>query len=334
MSTIFYAGNDKLIGIAKQVDKDTPAAVPTEVWRVTNYTPEKPRNLAGLEESDASAQQGAMHVASFGGGLSCDVYLRPSEFDFIAEGILGDNDDSATATPTTHTATPIPDTPYYTVWEINPDGARVMDGCRFTSVSLQAQDDGTTEWKASVTLMALGVTEGQAQPLSDAALTALLHDEVPFLWAETTVSYDAASEGRTSACTININRNSARIQGDNGYRALDIVHGKFQVDGSVTRYLKDNATERAVNTGAAAGTAMTTDIFTESLSVLMQRGSGGTLRSVLIASTEVAYLEHTRVNDYAQGRPVAEVLPFETQPQSLIADNLTIVTVNAKTTTI
>lgn len=333
MSTLFYAGNDRLIGIAKQVDKDTPAAAPTEVWRITGWTKEKPRNLAPLEESDNSAQQGASHVTSFGGGFTCELYMRPSEMDFIAEAVLGDNDDSSTSSPTTHTAVPTPDTSYYTVWEINPDATTKYDGCRATALSAQAQDEGQTEWRLSLTFMALGVTHGGAQPLTDSQLAALLHDELPMLWAETTVEYDGASSGRTSACTININRNSARIQGDNGFRALDIIHGKFQVDGSVTRYLADNDTERAVDTGSESGTVATTDVFKEPLSVLVQRGSGGTLRQVLFTVAEAAYLEHTRVNDYSQGRPVAEVLPFESQPQAALEDNFSIVTVNAKTTT-
>src|ERR1700747_2235277 len=110
----FYAGNSKLLLCKKQSDKDTPITDWTGALalRVYEFTRQAARTITELQESASSTQQGASNVSAIGPGFSFGIYGRPSELDFLAEGLLGENDNSATSSPTTHTATPTEDTPY------------------------------------------------------------------------------------------------------------------------------------------------------------------------------------------------------------------------------
>lgn len=331
MSTTFFAGNDKLIALAKQVDADTPASVPKQAWRISNWTKDPVRAVGPLEESDSSAQQGASHVTAFTPGFACDLYLRASEFDLIAEGLLGNNDDSATTSPATHVATVTQEVVYFTFWEIEPFATTRYDGVAMVAGTVTGQDEGQTEFRVTgLTCLASGVLHGVSEP---AGVDSMPIDELPLLYAECTVKYAGSSPGTTSQVTININRNSARIFGDSGFNARAIVHGKLQVDGQVTRYVQDDDTLRAVDTGSESGTTLTTAIFEESFQLRITRGAGGAQRTVQIDIAEIAYETREQVNDYAQGRPTAEVLSFRSQPQADIATHIVITTVNAKPTT-
>lgn len=326
--TTFFAGNAKTILIKKQVDAVTPITDFSNAiaLRVYDWTKNPVRVIAPLSESDASSQVGASHVTGIAPGISFGVYGRPSELDLIAEALLGLNDDSATTTPTTHTATPTQNSPHYSILEVNEYGNVRYEGCRCTQASFTAQDTGETELKVTgITWEALSITSAVAAP--DPMPVAA--EELPFIYAEATVKYAAVSLGRTSQFTYNVNRNAQRAQGDHGFTALEIVLGKLQADGSVTRYLADDDTIRAVDTGSEAGTTPTAAIFTESFSVLFTR-DGGDLQ-FLMASQEVAY-QTAEVALNLDGQPFAEVLAFSNQPQADPADNITIVTVNAKAT--
>lgn len=328
MST-FFAGNDKLVLIKKQSDKDTPVADWTDAMalRVYEWSKDPVRAIGPLEESDASADESDSHVTAIGPAFSFGVYGRPSELDLLAEAILGDSDPSTTINPTTHTATPSQETPYFSVLEVDPFANTRYEGCRLGAATFTAQDTGQTELRVTgLAWQALGVTHGIATPSPMPEPV----DELPFIYAECTVNYAGSSEGRTSQFTVTVNRNLFRAQGDNGFTALDLVNLKRVVEGSVTRYVADDDTLRAVDTGTEGGTTPTSAIFTESFSVAFTRDSGD--RQFLIASQEIAY--ETREQALAlDGAPVAEVLGWRAQQQADPADKITIVTVNDKPTT-
>jgi hypothetical protein len=326
----FFAGNAKNVLIKKQSDKDTPVTDWTGALnlRVYEWGKESVRAISELNESDASTQQSGSHVTAITPSVSFGIYGRPSELDFLAEALLGGNDDSATSSPTSHTAFPDVDTPYYSILEVLPYGSTRFDGCRLASVQFTGTDEGQTELRVTgISWVVLGVLHGVTAPDPLPAVK----DELPFIFAEAAISYDGSHPGTTSAFTVTVNRNTTRAQGDSGFRALDAVNGKLQVDGSLTRYTADDTIMRLVDTGSTTGTDITSDIGTESASILFTRGSGSTLRSFLIALTEISYESREEALEL-DGKPYKEVLGFRTQPQPDIADHLSIVTVNAKAT--
>lgn len=338
MSSVeFFSGNERTLLIKKQVDKDTPVSDWTDAMalRVYELTKDPVRQIQSLAETDATAQQGASKVASIGTGLSFGLYGRPSELDLIAELLLGENDDSATTSPTTHTATPNQDAPWFSLMDVLPYGTAdkvpVYDGCRIAAASFTAQDaEGDTFLKATgLQVLALGITHG-ATPPSPLPVPA---DEDPFIYAEAEIKYGGVHLGSTKSFTLNVVRNSIRAQGDAGFRAQSIIHGKFQVDGQVSRYTQDDEIMRLIDTGTTTGTDPTATVAQETLSIAFSRGAGASLRQFAIASAGISYEGREEAIDPSAGNPYVEVLGFRTQPQPDIADNISIVTVNAKATT-
>lgn len=333
MSTTFYSGNERTLLIKKQDDKDTPVSDFTDAiaLRVYEFSREPVRQQGPLEETDASAQQGASKVQSVGPALSFGVYGRASELDLIAELLLGDNEDSSTNDPTTHHASPSQDQPYFSLMDVIPygDGNPVYDGCRITTATFTGQDtEGDTFLRVTgIQVMSLGIEHGVAAP--DPLPTPA--DDDPFIHAEAAVSYDDVHPGTTKAFSVTVTRNSTRSQGDSGFRALDITPGKFQVDGTLSRYTQDDETLRLVDTGTTAGTEPTTVVAEESLEILYDRPDAGL--AFAIASAGISYETREEAIDPSSGQPYVEVLGFRTQPQADIANNISILTTNAKDTT-
>lgn len=313
----FFPGNSKLIGIAKQDNKATPASEPDLFFQVTNYSKNPVRDQGPLNETDRSAQQGANHVRGITPSCSFDMYGRPGYMPTIAEALLWEADLDTTNGITTAEPSQVP--VYWTIWEIEPDlYTDRYEGCVGVSGTFTAQDEGETELKITgLTFIALGFTAHVTEPELPAP-----DDEVPFIFAEVAVKYATVHLGTTSAFTVNVNRNAKRIAADNGYTSLDVSAGKLQVDGTITRYVQDDDTKRAVDTGAEAGTTPTTTIYDEALEILFDRVAES--KSFKIASDGVAYPTREQAINL-DGSPLAEVLAFATQPQEDAADNITLI---------
>jgi hypothetical protein len=326
----FFAGNAKNILIKKQVDKDTPIADFTGAinLRVYEWGKDPVRTIAELAESDSSTQQSQSHVTAVAPQITFGVYGRPSELDFLAEALLGADDDTGSGAVTRHTATPTTDTPYYSILEVLPYGTVRYDGARCVEAEFKATDSGTTELQVTgIIWIPLGVTLDVAAPTPLPAVA----DELPFIFAEAAVKYAGVHPGTTCDIDWKITRNAARAQGDMGFRAIDVVNGKLQTDGSFTRYTADETAMKTVDTGDPAGTTPTSAIYRESASVLFSRGAGADERSFGIAAPEISFETRQEALDL-NGQPFKEVLGFRTQPQATLADHIALVTVNAKAT--
>lgn len=329
MSDLFTA-NRKIIAAAFQADQDTPAANPTVAWPITDWTRSPVRVLQALAETDASSQEGASRVASIGPGFQCGLYLRASILDFLAEAVLGQDVDTSSA-PWHHEATPVQIPRWATVWEIEPDlYCNKFDGVAFAGMTLAGQDEGETFWKIDgLAALALGYTAHVTEPAGAQALAEALVDEEPLIWAETAVSYDSVHPGSTKGASIAIDRRATRAQGDSGFRAFSISLGKILVNGTLTRYMVDDDTRREVDTGSTSGTDPTATVAEHSLELVAERASVGLGFQVISAG--ISYLTDEEPIDTG-GLPKTEVLGFQTQPQTDVADNITIVTTNQKST--
>ncbi len=316
MSTQFYPGNSKLIGIAKQDDKDSPASEPDLFFQVTNYSKDPVRAQGPLNETDRSAQVGANHVSAITPGCSFDVYGRPDYMPTIAEALLwlADLDETNGITVAEPSQVPV----YWTIWEIE-EGLYTdrYEGCVGVSGTFTAQDEGETELRVTgLTFIALAFVAHVTEPELPEP-----DNSVPFIFAEVAVKYATAHLGTTSAFTVNVNRNAKRITGDNGFESLDVSAGKLDVKGTITRYVQDDDTKRAVDTGEVSGTSPTITIYDEALEILFDRAAES--KSFKINSEGVAYPTREQAINL-DGSPLAEVLGFQTQPQEDVADNILI----------
>lgn len=322
-------GNQKIIAAAFQSDKDTPATDPTVAWPVTAWAKDPVRVISSLQETDASAQEAASRVSAITPGAGCDLYLRASIMDFIAEWLLGQNTDTSYSPGYEHTAVPILVPKYATVWEIeHGHWTNRYDGVVCAKADLDGSEDNWWQVK-NLAALALGFTAHVSEPAGALALAQALEAEAPLVWAETAVSYDYVHPGLTKALTLTIDRQASRAQGDSGFRAFDVALGKLKVTGTITRYMVDDSVLREVDTGSPTGTTPTTTVPEHELDVLIDRSADHL--KVLIASLGVSYLTDDTPIDIS-GLPKTEVLGIQTQPQSSLGSNISLVTVNGKAT--
>lgn len=312
----FFPGNAKLIGIAKQTDKDTPAAAPDAYFRLTGYSRNDVRVLSPLQETDGRAQRGGNHVTQITPGCSLDLYSRFGDWALLAEAILWDAEDDVTNGIVTATPSLIP--VYYTVWEVEPGlYTDRYDGCVFGQLTVVGKDEGETEIKVTgLQFEALGFTAHVTEPVSLPGAPT----EVPQIYAEATIKYAGVHPGTTSEFSLTIDRALDRLTGDNGFRSKAISPKLLDVNGTVTLYVEDDDRKRAVDTGSTTGTDPTTDIFSESLSIKLERGD----ESLEFALDSISYLKSERALNL-DGSPLAEVTPFISEPGDTLADNITII---------
>lgn len=323
MSELF-SGNVRNLLVKKQTNKETPVASFADALnlRVYELTTPAARQVGPLAETDASIQQGASKVQSFGPGLTFGCYGRPTELARLNELILGVSDSGGT-TPT-DTATPDQNSPYFGILDVTDYGDGVApryDGCRIAAATYQCADtEGDTFLKLTgVQVMARSLVHGVVVPDPMPAVV----DEDPFIFAECEVSYDAVHPGITKSFSLTVTRNTIRAQGDSGFAAFAIVHGLFQFDGTLQRYTQDDSMRRKVDTGTAAGTTLTQIVAEEALEIAFTRASPAA--SFVIASQGISYEGREESPDPSTGNPYVETLQVRTQPQTDIADNLTMV---------
>jgi hypothetical protein len=320
-----YAGNTRLIYGAIQSAKGTPATTPTVVFRLTGDSAMDPgREIIQLPETDSSAQQpnsvvvGSSPVGGWGG------WLRPAEFDWLAQATMGANADTGASDPWTHTATPTQAMPYVTLWDVIPGVQTTRyDDCRIGSLSASGealQGIAYTVGDVHGLSATLGVTEPTA-PTAPAAGAAMSYPNV-------TCTVGGATPGTFDSWSITVNRNITVLRGDLGLASYDSVPGVFAVEGTLRKVYASDADYRKFHGGSTGATTLTTTIFAEALSIAVVQSSS---RSVTFTSSAVEYTE-TTVPVNVDGTPILQTMSFRTQRQATIANNLTIVTKNAKAT--
>lgn len=318
----FFAGNKKTLYFGTQSGKGTPQTTPTLAMRVTDFTPNEVRAKIQLAETDASAQEAGNVVVGVTPGATFSAYMRPSEFDFWAAALLGNNVDSGSNPNYIHTADADETQPYLTMYEVEPS-LLCNQHTDIRVTSLTARGGAGQALEVSITIEALGFAAGATAPTSPAPVS-----EQPFVYPEVSITKGASTPGTFDSFEITINRNATRLQGDNGMTSLDIIPGKFAVNGTATKYVADDDDQRSVDTGSSSGTAPTTTIFTEALSILVARTAN------LRVTFDMDAVEWTtrEAGVRTDGTPLMEVLGFRTVPQATLAGNLQIITRNAKAT--
>jgi hypothetical protein len=107
-----------------------------------------------------------------------------------------------------------------------------------------------------------------------------------------------------------------------GLASYDSWPGLFDVSGTFRKIYETDADYRKIHGGAAAATTLTTTIFTESLSLLIQETAP---RSVEFVSTAIEY-RSIEVPVNVDGTPILQTLTFDTTRQATWSNNLTIIT--------
>lgn len=323
----FVPGNRRTVFVGLQSEKGTPQPTPTLRLRVQDFSPNDVRQKIELEETDALTMDGESVVVGLTPGFTITKYLRPSEDDLLLFALLGVNVDSGTTPNFTHTLSPAVETSYLTVHEAEPG---IWCNRHWDVRITQATIRGGAGQALVVTYVceALNFLAGETQPSAPAAVVS----ELPFVYPEVTNTLAGAAPGTVDEFELIISRGGQRIQGDLGMASQDYVNGKLVVSGSITKYVpNDSAGDdymRAVDTGAKAGTAPTTAIYTEALNIKALRSAGISIEFDLDEAEYTTRQAGVRTD----GSPLVEVLAFRTPPQPTLAGDITVVAKNQKST--
>ena len=302
------SGNTRIIAVAKQTVKGTPIAAPTVWFPINGDAALSPnREIIQLPEADASAQRADNEVVGASPGGGWQGWWRDAGALFLSEQALG-----AIAAGV---ATPTQAMPYFTAWDVIPgEQCTRFTDCRIGQLTVRGSSMQGIEYQVG-SVMALSATLGVAQP------TLTLPTGRKFAYPTVAVSVGGVHPGTHDSFEITINRNLSYLRGDNGLAIYDTWPGVFEVTGSLVRWMEDDTDYRKVEGGAAAATALTTTIFTESLEIALDDGTDST-------TFESAAIEYTDITQpySADGAPIVQTLAFNTkrQPAASIGDNLTI----------
>lgn len=301
------SGNTRVICVAKQTAKGTPAAAPTQTFLLSADAGLSPnREIITLPETDASSQRAdnAVVGASPGGGWS--GWWRDSAALFLAEMIQG--------TISLGVATPSQAMPYFTAWDIVPGAMCTRyEDCRLGQLTVQgAVQQGIGFSVESV--VALSSTLNVAEPVIPAPPS-----DPKFTYVDVQVRPGGVHLGTHDSFRLTINRNVTYLRGDMGLEIYDSWPGIYMVDGELVRIFESDDDFNRFHGGAAAATVLTRTIFTESLEIELDDGTNSTL----FDSNAIEYTSYAApVNQ--DGAPIMQTLGFDTRRQATWNDNLTI----------
>jgi hypothetical protein len=304
-------GNSRLIYAAKQSGKGTPNTTPTEVFPLSGDGALNPnRTIIQLPETDASSQRSDSVVVGASPGGNWSGWLRAKQFKMIAEGIMG-----LTAGSPTATATPSKALQYYTMFDVIPGvQCTQYNDVRFASVTVGSEAD-----------------QGAPYSVQAVALTAILNASEPSLALPTDTKYShsyltttigGSAPGTHDAVSITINRNVVLLKGDSGLSSFDSHPGLFEVTGSFRKIYTNDDDYNKIHGGAAAATALTRTVFSESLSILYFEDA---THSVEFVSSSIEYTE-IAVPVNVDGAPILQTLTLNTKRQATWSNNLSIIT--------
>jgi len=301
------SGNTRVICAAKQTAKGSPAAAPTVWFPLESDSALNPnREIITLPETDASSQRAGSAVvgASPGGGWS--GWWRDSSALFLAEMVQG--------VIAAGVATPAQAMPYFTAWDVIPGvQCTKYDDCRLSQLTVA----GTTMQGITygVEAMALKATLGATAP------TITLPTDLKFSYPHVAVTVGGVTPGTHNSFSIVVNRNVSYLRGDMGLAIYDTWAGLYEVTGQLVRIYESDGDYRKFHGGAAAATVLTTTIFTEALSILLNDTVGANTATFASAAVEYTGVT-TPIN--LDGTPIMQTLEFSTKPQTVWADNFKI----------
>lgn len=314
------AGNSWLLTTGIQSALATPNVTGHMKQRYTGgFGPRGNRNTIELAETDASRMAGDPIVVGLRIEGDSEHYLRPDEFHRDAHLLLGQTS-STGSTNYTHTATPTSNgsAPYATLFRslnVTTLVDRYSD-CQITSMSIR----GGAEQAITYTKTWVGLVPLFGQ--TDTALSA--SSSQPYVYPEVTVTKNSVTTDTVTSFELTINQNRTLIVGDNGLNASAIVPGRLECSGSLEILFETDADWRAFQTGSTTGTTPGTTIYTQPLSILLQRDVNTSVTFTLANIILTAYDPPGNTD----GGPITVGATFRAQRQATLANYITIVTKN------
>lgn len=304
------SGNKATLAIGKQSVKGTPAASATFKLKFTGGNVEGKREIIQLAETDASRQQGQSVVVGARVEGTSEHYVRPSDFGLLAYLGLGAIATSGAGADKTHTITPADTAPYATLWKAI--GGNVLidkySDCRIKSLRVKGGAGQaltvSVEWYGLNALF--GTTDDPAAAVTESVL----------VYPQVTVTKGGSAPGTVENFELVLENGGEGIPADKQIQPYDFVWGELQVSGTLTMLFESDADYRRYQTGTTGGTAWTTTLASETLSIKAQETAVRSIEAVMAGMSIVEY----PVNPDAGGAPIKVAMGFKSLPQPAIAD--------------
>lgn len=319
------SGNALTLGVGIQTAKGSAKSTPDMTLRYTGgFGPTPQRQTITTAETDANRVQADPVVVGYRVGGDSEHYVRPSEQHILGQLLLGNTVTTGTG-PYVHTitSTAAGTAPYATLWRIvnsGTEGTKMVDS---QVASITWRGGAGQALTCTVTWVGGGATTfGVADPgvaaNTDAALT----------YAQVTATKNAVHDGSVASFELTANQNRSEFDGDNGLAPFDIAPGLYAVSGSLVMAFQSDADWRLFNTGSTTGTAPTTTLGGQALSVLASIDTTHqiqwSMNSVFITAYEP---QHN-----TDGSPLTANISFQSAHDATLANVLSMVVKNAVAT--
>jgi hypothetical protein len=183
---------------------------------------------------------------------------------------------------------------------------------RLGSGHFMGKPDGFMEVEyATVALAATYVDTGDIPDLSGLFASELAHG-----WPELAVSLGGAHDGVVNAIDLMISRGTTWFKGDNGLASLDVPNGLLAVSGSAEVAFQSDQLARAANTGSTSGTALSSAVFSEALSIALTRNANLSVTLALAA----AQILNFQTQFKADGTSAVSTFDFESKRSATAAN--------------
>ncbi len=317
-----HSGQFYILGIGRQTALGTAQAVNKFRMRLTGGAVVPDVQTLDLPETDSSIQRSrAVKVGQLVGG-AIEGFVRTDEISMLAYGALGATAVSG-AGPFTHTATAAAAPPYFTlnsVYDTTALADQYVD-CRIPELTIRGGGGQALTYSAS--FQGRTTTHGVADPGTPAPSAV-----EPLTYPNVTCTLGGVTTDIVESFEVTSAKNVAVVQGDTGIGPSAIEMGRWGVNGMMTILFETDAKWRLWTTGSAVGTVASTTLATEALTITASRSASDEVAMIMTA----VELRQIGMTPDPSGDPLRFTYAFSAQPQTVIANTLSIVSKNSVAT--
>lgn len=291
-------GKTAWIMAAKQTAKGTAATVATTTTHKNPLTGggiAPVREFDQITETDSNRDRGVSFVTSSGVEGSPEFAVRDASMGFWLFAVLGA--DAVTGTTNfSHTITPANTLPYITVWRnISNTLYEQYRDCKVSSLTISA--DAGQPLLATAAIQGLQASRLAADPSASPAIA--LASQYVYNYNDATVTLSGGVTALVSSFELTIENNVTRQQTDDVV-PYDVVEGERQVSLSFDLIFEDLTEYNKFHYGGAAGTTISSQIYTTSADFQFDNGANNQVKFTL---PSIAY-EEFPVDAVPDGGPI------------------------------
>lgn len=257
------------------------------------------RTIAQLSETDSNRDQGISYVQSVSAGGAPEIYARDASLGLYLLGALGA--DAITGTTNfTHVLTPANVLPYLTMWRSVSDTLweSYLD-CKISSLVIAATAGNPLTATATIVgrTPARLTTDPSGPPPT--APNIVLDSGYAYNYNDATVTLSGGATSLISSFSLTID-NSVTPQQTDDVGMLDVVEGQRKVTLTFDMIFSTLSEYNLFNYGGAAGTAVSSSIYTTSADFIFAHGVNN---SIEFSLPSIAY-DTFPVDVAAAGGPI------------------------------